>query len=326
MSFATTSRVEKVHYDAVLSNYAMQLPADHGMIADLVCPVIPVNKESDVYYIFGREELKEHKVLRADGSEAEEMEFDFEDATFRCRQYSLKSKVTYRMERNADAVIRPRMRATEKIVRALRVQRERRVALLVQSSTNWGASATPAVKWNNSGAAIEEDFNAYRNTFRLRAGVNANVAVINDRVRDVIVTWLRGKGTNMPTAVGSIADWRSLDPILQAEMLGEIPQFRGLFGIRRWLCGEALYDTAKIGKDEDLARVWDDACTLLYINPGASPSREDFSACYSFVNHNFYVKTFDAPEKESTFVEASHILDEKITATIAGLHIHTVLE
>ncbi len=62
-----------VHIDQALTNFAISY-RNLAMVASEILPIVPVIKESDKYYKFGREELRDIDSARAVGAEAKEVE------------------------------------------------------------------------------------------------------------------------------------------------------------------------------------------------------------------------------------------------------------
>lgn len=312
------NRVDRAHIDQALTAYTHQLPVEQGMIQDFVCPILPVAKETDKFWKFNREELKTHQVHRADGAPSHELQFDYSSDTYACEEYALSAFVTRRELDNADAEIRPKMEATEKIVRNLRIARERRVAALVQSTSNWNSYTTPSTKWDASGADPESDVLAAKQAFFLQSGAHPNVAVINDLVRDALIQWIRSQPGGL-----SLGDFRAMDRVFGNAVPGPEPALAGLFGIPNWFVGMQLYDSGGIGASESLARIWGSHCTLLYVEP--SPGMKKSTALYTFENRGMQVKGWEEPARDGEYVECSHIVDEKIISTYLGYHLTTCL-
>jgi len=312
------SRVNEAHIDKALTNYVQQLPVKQGLISPWLCPAIPVQKETDKYWTYSREELKEHQLHRADGAEANEFEWAVSTASYACEEYAQQASVTERQLANADKPIRPKMDGAEKLRNLLAIGKERRVQSLVQTASNWNGSTTPTTKWNaSSGVDVEDDIEAAKQAFFLQSGTYPNVAVINDKVRDAIIKWLRSQPNG-----ATLRDWRSLD-VGATAMSGPDPVLAGLFGIEKWLVGKQLVDSNGRGQSESLARLWGDHCTLLYIEP--SPGFMKASAMYTFQKMDYVADGWRVASRSGEFIRIRHILVEKIMSNLLGYHLYTVL-
>ena len=117
-----------VHIDAALTNVTVQYNPG-GFVADIVAPIVPVDKESDKYYVFTREEtLRTFQDLRADGAEANVVDMKFSKDTYFCEEYALKTHITVRTLKNADSALKLEMRKTKWLKNTLLLAREKRVA------------------------------------------------------------------------------------------------------------------------------------------------------------------------------------------------------
>ena len=116
--------VSSVHVSAALSNVAVKYK-NPAFVAEMVAPVVPVVKEADTYYIFGKEELRDKDSLRAAGAEANEIEWDVSTATYSAEEYALRYLLPDRIRDNADSPVRPRITSTEKLTDWIRLGYEK---------------------------------------------------------------------------------------------------------------------------------------------------------------------------------------------------------
>src|SRR3989304_6987744 len=81
------------HLDAALTNLAKKFQ-QNGLGAARLAPTVPVGRQTDKYYIFGREsqELTE-KQLRATGAAAEAIRIALSTDSYFCRSHALKSMI-----------------------------------------------------------------------------------------------------------------------------------------------------------------------------------------------------------------------------------------
>lgn len=312
-----STNVNSSHIDAALTNFALQLPIMAGQIQDLVCPIINVKKETDVYWTFNREELKTHRLHRANGAETHELDISKSTASYACEEYGIKAFVTRREMDNADKPIKPKLDLTRTIVNATRIGRERRCATLIQTAGNWSGSATPTTKWDAAGVDILAQLRAAIKAFRLQSGTRPNTAVVNSLVADAIVDWMK----DQPGGI-SLADFRMMVG-MRSEVAGPDPVLAGFAGIGTWLVGQQMQDTAGIGEAESLGEVWGSHCTLLYLEK--NPSIRSASAAYTFQNRGFQTEGWREPARDGEYVQTTHILVEKVVSAALGYHLYNCL-
>jgi hypothetical protein len=140
-----------VHIDAPLANYAAGY-TNWGGIADEVAPVIPVAKASDKFYTWDKDDVFQYveNAVVAPGGHVNEVNPRLSSASYSTVAYGLGAFVPTEVSANADAPLQPEMAATRRILNALMLNREVRVANLVTTSGNWsgGYTAAVAAKWN----------------------------------------------------------------------------------------------------------------------------------------------------------------------------------
>src|SRR3954469_1181027 len=81
------------HLDAALTNYAKKIQ-NNGLIANEIAPAVPVGRQTDKYYIYGREsqELNEGQ-LRATGAPAEAIRLALSTGSYNCKSHALQARI-----------------------------------------------------------------------------------------------------------------------------------------------------------------------------------------------------------------------------------------
>ncbi len=81
------------HLDAALTNFAKKF-SNNELIADRIAPAVPVGRQTDKYWIYGREaqELLEHQ-LRASGAPAERTRMTLSSDTYNCKSHALAAEI-----------------------------------------------------------------------------------------------------------------------------------------------------------------------------------------------------------------------------------------
>src|SRR5436190_2018622 len=94
----------QVHRDAALENVSVAYkPGD--LIAQDLCPMVPVNHESNVYYVYSKDQLVIPETRRAIGAEAQRATFSLSTATYKVQEHALKDFIPDRMRNNADPAL-----------------------------------------------------------------------------------------------------------------------------------------------------------------------------------------------------------------------------
>lgn len=291
--------VTSVHVSAALSNIAIKFK-NPAFVADQVSPVINVQKESDKYYVFSREELRDQNTLRAPGAEANEADWDVSTSTYTAEEYALRHLLPDRIIANADRPVRPRITTTEKLTKWIMLGYEKRVQAIAQNTANVGASATPSTKWDaSSGQDPEADVDTAKTSIRQTAGVNPNTILMSDTSWKALKRWMRTQSTNI-TFRGIIE-------------LGAPPA-------RIWnldlIVAGSVENTANEAQADSISDIWNDNVLVFYKEQ--SPSIEALSFMYTFRSRNFRTRTWRNEEREGEYIEPSVVQDEKLVASGAA--------
>ena len=301
--------VEDVHTDSVLSGVSIKYTNDE-LIADQVLPVVPVKKESDLYYIYTRNwKLPQSK--RAAGAEANEVEWNMSTGTYTTEEYALKDLIPDRVRANADNPLDMDVDTTENLTELVQLGREKRVADIVFGAANYGAQTSAL-----AGANQWDDY--------------AGSDPIGD-VRDAkaIVHAASGKMPNT-MVIGYQAYLKLLDhpDVLERikytqKGLVTTDLLASLFEVDKILVGKALYDTTQEGVAESLSYVWGKSVALVYAQK--SPGLKQVSFGYQFQSRGFRTKKWRVEGRDGDFIEAGEIRDEKLVAAATGYLYTTVV-
>lgn len=299
-----------VHVSTPLTNLAIKY-RNLAFVADILLPVVKVQKESDKYYIFSREELKEVDTHRAIGAPSNEADWDVSTGTYSCEGYALSKLVADRMVTNADAPIRPKITSMEKLMKWIMLGYEKRVMQLITGGSL--TSVNPNPKWDGTSPTIESDVDGAKAAIRLAAGVEPNTICFNDQVKDVVKRDSTVRNLIRYTIAGSGGQ----------ELLvnGDLPPV--LWGLKVTLA-MAAQDTAKKGQTESYSRIWPDDVLIAYVEP--APSLDALSLGYTFRTTNgIVVRSWREEARRGEMVEPEVIQDEKLVATEAGYILDDVL-
>lgn len=305
-----------VHVDVPLSNVAIGY-TPKGFIADQIAPIVPVNKQSDGYYIWSQADaFRVDDDLRAPGTEANVIARSVTSDTFFARNYALKDRIPYEDIENADAsfIITKRNSRAVFIKNKLMLAMEKRVALKCTSGSNVGSYSAVASAWTTyttAKSAPIADINTAIQNVEDTTGYKAN-SIIFGRY-----AWrhFREHEDVIDRIYGSVDKGRSARIVTQ-EMV------KALFELDRVLIGGAYYSTADEGQSASLAQLWNDN-VLVYYAPmtPAGPEQEEPSFMYSFRWNkimNMEARVFDLPKAKAEEVELGYYQDEKITASGLG--------
>ena len=170
--------VSNVHVDTPLTTLSIQYK-NMALIGERVLPIVTVVKESDKYYIIGREELQLdiYGATRAPGAPSREITWSQTTGDYTAQEYSLSYLLPDRVKDNADVA---RINTTKKLTDKLLLLEEYRIQQLVQNTANVGSSAQPSTLWNaSSGVVIESNIDTAKDAVRQAAGVEPTSIAMN---------------------------------------------------------------------------------------------------------------------------------------------------
>ena len=131
-----------VHVDQVLTQISIGY-TNNGAVGDVLFPSVKVNKQSDKYYVFGRENWFPEDDLRAPGSIANEiigMQVSLD--TYYAQEHALQIPVTDEERSNVDSPLAPDRDATELVTDKIILGRERAIQVLATTAANYAAANT----------------------------------------------------------------------------------------------------------------------------------------------------------------------------------------
>lgn len=301
-----------VHVNAPLTNFALQF-RNRSFVAEQVFPVVPVVKESDVYYTFSREELRDVETLRAAGALAKEVEWVPSTATYTAEEYALRHLLPDRIVNNADSPVRPRINTTAKLMKWIQLGQEKRVQKLAQNTANAVATVATSPKWDGTSPTIEKDLDTAKDSVRNNAGVEPNAVLLAENVKDVVK-----RDTTLRDLIRYVINLGSGNRDLL--MNGELPPV--MFNLAIIIAG-STEDTSKQGASSSIAKVWNDAVPVFYRE--LAVSLDAISWGYIMRVQRPVIKTYRDEHRNGEYIEASQIQDEHVVTSNAANLITDVL-
>lgn len=136
-----------VHIDQVLTDISLGWP-NNGLVGNQLFGTVNVKKQSDKYYVFGREAwLPEVGDYRAPGTEANEIPgFKLSLDTYYCQEHALQIPVTDEERENVDSILSPDRDGTQLLTSKIMLSREVAMQTMVTTAANFasGLSVTLA--------------------------------------------------------------------------------------------------------------------------------------------------------------------------------------
>jgi hypothetical protein len=309
-----------LHIDQNLTNVAINY-RPRGMIADMIAPIVPVNKETNVYPVFNQaESFAVNNTYRARGTPAQRVTRSVSSAGYNCKNYALAYGLPIEDTANMDDAyaLSLGISASYILTDGLMLDWDRRVLTMINTSTSVGSSFLCGSSWAVGGNAlnytggdpISQLWRAKEQQNSVTGGYAPNRAIFGWQAWN----WFRRNPMSRAFVLGTMTNGGMLTRESAAAAL-ELDQI---------LVAEAFYNSANEAQSASYASTFPKDAVLLYYSPSA-PSLYSPAYMYSF--------RWTAPELGQPFgvfrhpydtvahqdlIEAGYYQDEKIVGAIMG--------
>jgi hypothetical protein len=309
----------QVHVDRVLTDFSVgYMQADDDFIANKVYPVLPVDKRSDMFRVYPKDDwLRDEAEKRAPGTESAGGGYDMTTDTYFCEPYAFHKDIDDQTRANSDADLDLDKGATEFVTTRMRLKREKVWVTKNFQPGVWGttvagvASAPGAgevLRWDDANSDPRANMKAAKRQIKSVTGYKPNTLVIHYDVMDALV--------DHPDLVERIkyTSQESIDEVMLAR----------IFGVQRVLVAGAIENSAKEGQVADLDFIYGKHAWLGYVAP--RPSLMAPSAGYTFTwryaplrnDQGVEIRRFRMEHIRSERIEGEIAFDDKIVATDLG--------
>jgi hypothetical protein len=273
-----------VHVDAVLTNLSVAyLQKVTNFVSGQVFKVIPVDKQSDLYFIYEKGDwFRDEAEIRADGTESAGSGYTLANGNYFCPVYAFHKDIGDQVRENTDNPLDPDRDATQFVTQRMLVRQEVQWASDYFTPTASGAPQTWANEvvgagqsnpnslptftcWDDyAGSDPINDVENGKQAVLQNTGFLPNVLVIGYQVWRAL--------RNHPEIVDRIK-YTSAD-VISEQLLAKY------FQVDKVLVAQAIVNTAKEGQANDFAFIMGRQALLAYANP--NPGILQPSAGYQF--------------------------------------------
>ncbi len=302
------------HIDGPLSNLSVATLQDAaGFIASKVFPIVPVDKQSDKYFVYPKNDWQRIEMQRrAAGTESAGSGYTLSTDSYLCEKYALHKDIDDDLRANADDPLDVDREATDWLTQQSLLKLERQFASDFFTTGVWATDkvgTTDFTKWSDYSASNPvKDIRAGKRAVTLATGLKPNTLVINYDVRDCLIDHPDILGRKVPTS-SDVPDEAFLASVL---------------GVERVLVGETIYATNKENGTAATSFQFGKNALLTYTAP--SPGLRTQSAAYTFawkgvsggLGLTAGVKRFRLEQIESDRVEINMAWDNKVIDSALG--------
>lgn len=303
-------QLKGLHIDRLLTNYSQKYQ-NAAFVNELLFPQVKVEKESDLYAVYGLEMFNVYESRRANGGRSNEVDWTVTNARYACEQYSLSDIVTDRERNNADQPLTVDIDTVEFVQDTLDLSKEYRAAQIARNASNY-------VNGNTSALSGTSQWSNYSNSSPLTDIKNAKLAV-----------WQASrKRPNTIILPATVAETLSLHPTILDLRKYTDPNLVTESGLPTKLQGMTVveagagYNTANPGQAAALADVWGKDVILAYVEKNPKIKSLQYGITFRV---NKYVRKWRDEEREGDKVEVNDINQVAMVASGCGYLLQTVI-
>jgi hypothetical protein len=305
-----TPTIKDLHIDQALTNVSIKYQ-NADLIAEKIFPVVPVQKESNLIFIYGKQDFRLENDIRAPGSRAKQVEWNIEGTSrYAVVEHAYEMQLIDEVRNNADNPIKYDEDSTEILTNKIKLNLEKNVADIVQDENNYDTEnvSTPTVKWDDANSDPLADIEAAKEVVRSKIFQLPNTLILSDYTFRII--------RRHPALLEMYKYTRG--GVLTVDILKE------LFEVENLYIGGAGYLTSKKGKSDELGRVWGKNAILLYV--AKTPGIKQLSYGYIFRLAGFpLVERWRDDATRSDWIRVSDKYDVKVIAPVAGYLLKNVV-
>lgn len=313
-----------VHVNAPLTNISIAfLQSASNFVATKVFPNIPVQKQSDRYYVYERGDFNRDEMqLRAPGTASAGGGYTLDNTpTYFANRYSFHKDIPDEVRANADAVLAPDREATEFVTHKALIKREKLFSNTYFKTGVWtnektGVTTTPSgaqfKKWNDAASTPIEDVRAGKRTIAQSTGFEPNKLVVGRAVYDALL--------DHPEIIDRLKYGQTAGAPAQAGQQA----LASLFGVDEILVMNAIENTAAEGAAASHSFIGGNHCLLTYST--RSPGLMTPTAGYTFSwtglmgagNDGNRIRSFRMEDIGSDRIEIDMCFDMKLVSGDLG--------
>lgn len=300
-----------VHVDAILTSISvayMQNQTD--FIASQVFPVIPVDKQSDKYFLYAKGDwFRDEAQLRAPSTESAGSGYGVSTASYSADVFALHKDVDDQTRANADTPLNVDREAALFVAQRMLLRREIQWAADYFTTSKWTTDVTVTNKWSDYAASDPiSEIETGKSTILSTTGFLPNTLVLGYDV----YRWLK----NHPDLLDRFKYTTSEN--MTADIMARV------FDVDRVLVARAIKNTAVEGATASFSFVHGKSALLAYVAP--NPGLMTPSAGYTFawrgvsdgLGATIGTSSFRMPELRSDRIESQMAWDNKIVAADLG--------
>lgn len=309
--------VQDVHIDEVLTDIAISyMQSQDVYLASKVFPVVRVNKQSNKYIIWERNDwLRDEVEKRADATESVGSGYRFSQDSYFADVWAFHKDVGSQSRANQDAFVNLDSGAVQFITRKMLIRMEIQWVTDFFTTGVWSSDVTVPVTWDDVTSDPLEDIEAEIEDMLTTTGFRPNTMVLGYRA------YRRLK--NHPDVKELIKYTGAAPTLVTPQILAQI------LGVPNIFIAEGIKATNIEGETAAYSQIFGNHAWLGYVSP--TPAVDQPSAGYIFnwdyagYGTNLVIDSFELRRTKSTRYEIEAAWDGKVTAADLGVFFPNVV-
>lgn len=268
--------MQNAHIDRALTNTSVAYLQDaNAFIADKVFPVVPVKRQSDVYYIYDKGDfMRDEAQVRGAASESAGGDYGVEASDpYYCRKHAFHKDVSPEERANYDEPLDADTDATDFVSQKMLIRREMAWATKFFVPGTWGTEISGVAADASEGQAIQWDKpTSDPISVITRAGVKM-AGETGYKPNTLVLS---------PYAFNALCNHEDILDRIKYTQKGIVTEdlLATLFGVERVFVAWSVVNSAKKGAENDIDFIFGKHALLCYSNP--RPALKKPSAGYIF--------------------------------------------
>lgn len=301
-----------VHVDQALSNVSVAY-RNAAFVSEQVFPVVPVQKQSDVYFQFSKQHFLALPDTVRPGDEANEIEIDLDArGSYRADGHAIQAAIPDELRANADAGADLDIEFTQKVTEKILLNQEVSLATIATTA----ASFPSANKTTLSGTSRWSDY------------INSNPITAIDAAKEAVQQSI-GEFPNVLLLPRTVYRWvrnhpQVLDRIKYtrdgARHLPTPQELADLFDVEQVIVPAPLQQSAPEGEADSLGYIWGNNALLFYrpTRPGIRTPAFGYTFIWTASGVSYQVKKFRIEGRDADYIKAKKYYAQQFVAASAG--------
>lgn len=295
---------ETIHIDQLLTNFATRFAQEFN-VAEFIAPGFRVNRTSDKYAVYRKDNLRVYDAKVKGREKAKEVDYSVTTATYACEKYKLAAFLLDEDRDNADKPINAEQDKARHLKEAITLAREYRVYQIAGNASVVTQTGNASNKFNTSSGDPIKDFLNAMATIWSNGRKKANRIVVP---MDVGIQMVK------------LDAWKDYFKYTSAEKIFDLVGGLRNLGLEPMMAGAAGLSTNKGGSSDpnNLEQIWGDSVLMFYCEPTPTTQTRTFmSSPFTAMNEVWRLR--DEEAEGTKFIIKDQVDELLVDATLAYL-------